>query len=176
MLRNHVNTNGTIEDECTVLRTLLPSRSPGRQQIIRAETTFAHLPDTATDRRKAVEYIQGRIPEVSTDTLADFAAKNSERHDLQSLFDLGESFVVLSDEEIKKLLQTGKGWNGLRAEYPQTHGVMDCSRVGFNLGITEALVYVGQRRAARAGAGWYCLLLRFEDTWTETRSARAWIS
>ncbi len=169
--------NGSIEDENAVLRSLLVRHSKAGQQVLRAQTRFAHLAEaSAADRQGAIEYIRRRLTDVSADALADFAAKNEEQHDLAAMFDLAESFVLLSDPQIHEALRAGRGWAALKKRCRGTRGVIDCSRVGFDRAVTQALVYFGHQRGARSGAGWYCLLQRSNDNWLQFRRTRAWVS
>ena len=172
-----MTTNGTFEDERNVIATILDRHSTQQFQLIRSQTTMGHLlTATEEERRQRLEYIQQRIPEISAATLEDFATKNHEQHDVESVFVLGPKFVAVTDEEFRQLLRNS-GWRGLSTRYPGTRGIIDCSRVGFSEHINEALVYIGHQRAARSGSGWFRLLQRqWDGTWCQVRTARAWIS
>lgn len=172
-----MNTNGTIEDERNVLASILDRHASQQSQLIRSQTTLNHLPTPKPEEReRTLEYIQQRIPELSAETLGDFATKNHEQHDVESVFALGPQFVAVTDEEFRQLLNSG-GWRGLARKHPGTKGIIDCSRVGLSQHANEALVYSGHQRAARSGSGSYRFFQRQADgTWLQARTARAWIS
>lgn len=170
-----MTTNGTLGDERRVLGTILHRHLSQQSQIIRSQTTVTHC-TTREERERTIQYIRECIPELSTSTLRDFAAKNQEQHDVRSVFELGSQFVAVTNEEFRQLLKD-RGWQGLVSHHGGTKGVIECSRVGFNDDVTEALVYFGHQWATRRGVGSFRLFERNEEQqWVQIRIVRSWTS
>ena len=67
-------------------------------------------------------------------------------------------------------------WNRFYETYPESRGITEISRVGFNTKGNEALIYVGHRSYDLAGFGLHVLLVRKDDTWVIHSKEVTWQS
>lgn len=71
-----------------------------------------------------------------------------------------------NDVEIDQLIDSiNDSWNRYYDKFPGAQGVMQFSRIGFDTGGTQALVYVGNSINLLSGAGYYVLLIREDNSW-----------
>ena len=145
-----------------------------RSVVIKDHTT-ADLPDP-DDRAGRLEQLRGKMPALSPKTVRDYLAKNQESHALSNRFDLKTPVVLLSNHEKNMLFQSSSGWDELYAKYPRSQGLMTLSRVGFDPGMRQALVYIGNERWWMRGAGYYVLLVRENNVWSIKDKDVAWIN
>jgi hypothetical protein len=107
--------------------------------------------------------------------MSDYEAKNREPSPLTDSFRLKIKHVVVSHEEIEQALKNG-GWQGFYAKYPESGGYIAFSRVGFNAGMDQSLVYFEHWCGGLCGSGIYLLLTKETDGWKVTKELRSWIS
>lgn len=67
-------------------------------------------------------------------------------------------------------------WDRFYEKYPGSQGIMQLSRVGFDTKGSQVLTHVGNQSRALAGAGYYVLLVRKDDTWVIHSKLRTWQS
>ena len=138
----------------------------------------------------AVARIREALPGAQAETIADFERKNATPQELRAdLFFrprpspggkdrivLGPEVKLISEGEKNKLFQKGDGWKRFYATYPESQGILDVSRVGFNGDRTQALVYAGNQSHWLAGAGFYVLLEKKDGKWEIAAKDGCWIS
>jgi hypothetical protein len=101
-------------------------------------------------------YLLGSYPDLSGETTASYGARNAVPHPIASNMSLTAPYALLSDEEFNQIFSsTADGWQELYARYPDARGMTELSRVGFNAGLDQALVYVGFGFGDLAGQGIY---------------------
>ena len=77
---------------------------------------------------------------------------------------------------LTKIFEDGGWWAEFYQRYPDSHGILQLSRVGFNKKKDTALVYAGNQREGLSGAG-YCILLSKRDgLWGVQETKMVWIS
>lgn len=139
---------------------------------------------TACERandRESIEYFAKKVGnQVDTDTLKDFLAKNQRPYLLKKeLFSIKSKCVFISESEMNELFisKTIKNyWNNFYRKYPNSQGIMELSKVGFNSRITQALVYQGNNKYSLYGSGYFILLTKKWGSWTIKYSIMVWIS
>jgi hypothetical protein len=87
---------------------------------------------------------------------------------------LSVKHVLISEEEIAKIMKAGE-WELFYQKYPKSQGLISLSRVGFDAGRTQALVYFGNPTSATSGKGGYLLLEKRAGTWTIKRDIWMWV-
>src|SRR5262249_22310511 len=118
-----------------------------------------------------------RMPSLEKETLADFQAKSKRPYPLRPTLELKVPYKLISEKELGEFF--GKEyikWDSFYEKYPQSQGVMELSRVGFNRNRTQALVYRGNQSDGLAGAGGFVLLTKENGLWTIKEWAGWWIS
>ena len=167
--------NGTVADEREVLEVCLGRLHVGAGQVVRSLTTSGSRDGANGERMPS--YLRGNLPGLGEETLADFPARNRERHPVGPDFDLEGRMVCLDDEEVHHVFRDGEGWERFRREFPRSDGTLRLSRVGgLGRGVTRALIHAGQQFDWNVGSGGYRLFTRREGAWTEDAKVGAWLS
>jgi hypothetical protein len=118
----------------------------------------------------------GGSPLVEEVTAEDFVSKNEQSCPLKNRFDVGALVVLISEKEERGISESMYGWLEFYVRYPFSHGLTELSRVGFNAGMDQALVYVANSKGGLWGAGHYVLLIKEEGRWIVQDKALLWIS
>jgi hypothetical protein len=166
--------NGTIADEREVLDVCLGDLYVGAGQVVRSLTLSGLRGDV--DEGRMLAYLRENLPGLDEETLADFLAKNRERHPVRPDFDPGGRLTCLDDGEFRDVFRDGAGWERLRRTFPGSDGTLRFSRVGLDRGVTQALIYAGQQFDWNVGSGGYRLFSKTDGSWTERGRAGVWIS
>jgi hypothetical protein len=136
--------------------------------------TWWHLTEDLDSR---LSYVQQSLPDLTQEIIADFKAKNQQSHPLKPLFDLSVEYILVSEEEIQKIFQSGMdGWDKFYMKHPNSQGIMTLSRVGFNANMDRALVYVGNQHHWVAGSGHFVLLVKDNGKWIVSDEILVWVS
>ncbi len=166
--------NGTIADEREVVEALLGCLYVGTGQVVRS-STLSGLTGAGGEGRM-LSHLRDNLPDLDEETLADFAAKNRERHPILPDLDPGGRLIPVDDEEFRGIFGDGQGWERFRRLFPGPDGTLRFSRVGLDRGVTQALVYAGQQFDWNVGSGGYRLFTRQRESWTEKGRVGTWIS
>lgn len=166
--------NGTIADEQEVLEVCLGRLYVGAGQVVRSLTSSGLR--GAVDGEKALSYLRNNLVGLADETLADFVAKNRERHPVEPDFDQEGRMVCLDDERFHHVFRDGEGWERFRRMFPDSDGTLRFSRVGLDWGVTQALIYAGQQFDWNVGSGGYRMFSKTEGSWTEIGKVGTWIS
>jgi hypothetical protein len=115
---------------------------------------------------------------VQTETLEDFLLKSCSIGSLSRTFhtDLPRSFVEaekvrFEDWHIKK-----NGPQSFEKLFPGASGVISFSRVGFDSGMDEAMVYASFVCGGLCGEGWHYTLKKRRGKWEVTSRQMIWVS
>ena len=166
--------NGTIADEREVLEVCLGRLHVGAGQVVRSLTMSGSR--GGANGESMLSYLRGNLPGLGEETLADFLAKNRERHPVGPDFDPEGRLVCLDDEAFCHVFREGEGWERFRREFSHSDGTLRFSRVGLDRGVTQALIYAGQQFDWNVGSGGYRLFTKREGAWTEGAKVGAWLS
>lgn len=170
--RSHFN--GTIADEREVLDVCLGRLYVGAGQVVRSLTISGLRGDV--DQGRMLSYLRESLVGLGEETLADFVAKNRERHPVEPDFDPEGRLTCLDDEEFHRVFRDGEGWDRFRRMFPDSDGTLRFSRVGLDRGVTQALIYAGQQFDWEVGSGGYRLFSKTDGSWTERGKVGRWIS
>jgi hypothetical protein len=166
--------NGTIADEREVLEVCLGHLYVGAGQVVRSLTLSGLRGNIEEDRM--ISYLREKLVGLDDETLADFVAKNRERHPVRPDFDPEGRLTCLSDREFHNVFRDGEGWERFRRMFPDSDGTLRFSRVGLDRGATQALIYAGQQFDWNVGSGGYRLFSKRDGSWTERARVGTWIS
>lgn len=174
MRRSPPDFNGTIADEREVLDVCLGLLYVRAGQVVRSLTLSGLRRDV--DEARMLSYLRENLPGLGEETLADFLAKNRERHPVEPDFDAGGWLVCLDDRKFREVFKDGEGWERFRSMFPDSDGTLRFSRVGLDRGMTQALIYAGQQFDWNVGSGGYRLFSKTGGAWTERGTVGTWIS
>jgi hypothetical protein len=166
--------NGTFDDEREVVALCLDLLFVGEKQAVRAETRGGL--GMSSDEARMLEYIRENLEGISEETISDFVEKNRERHPVEPSLDPKGRLVPVNDGEFRRIFRDGDGWNRFRETFPESDGTLRVSRVGFDRGVAEALVYAGQQFDWEAGSSGFWLFAKVGGEWIEAGRAGSEIS
>lgn len=145
------------------------------QLVLQEETALFIGGDTA----ETLGYLTAKLPGLEADTLDSLQARNDRAYAVPLSTARAWPFpcVLLTAAEMHSFFEpSAGGWDAFYARYPESQGIMELSRVGFNAEMTQALVYVGNQSHWLAGAGFYYLLAKEGGTWKVVGQVMVWIS
>jgi len=166
--------NGTIADEREVLDICLGHLYVSDGQVVRSSTVSGLR--GMVDKGRMLSYLRENLEGLGEETLADFVAKNRERHPVEPDFDPEERLACLDDRMFHHVFRDGEGWERFRRMFPDSDGTLRFSRVGLDRDVTQALIYAGQQFDWNVGSGGYRLFSKTDGTWTECGKVGTWIS
>jgi len=116
------------------------------------------------------------FPTLAEGVVNDYRVKNKEPALLKDSFDLKLKHVLVQKQEIEKVFNDGGWWQEFYKRYPDSGGFIILSRVGFNAGMNQALVYIQHGCGGLCGTGHYVLLEKSLDGWKVSKRSMVWIS
>jgi hypothetical protein len=136
--------------------------------------------DSTTTRYKLsddeLKYLESNFGLTLSESLVeDFRQKNFRTYKINPFFDLEIDYVLISQNELNMLFEKD-GWAAFYEEYPNSQGITNLSRVGFNHEKSEALFYVGTQSAGLSGIGYFIYLKKENGIWNEYKSKDMWVS
>ena len=100
------------------------------------------------------------------ETVSDYFARNAESHPLYHLGIAQGGHIFLSGREVFDHFDLASdGWDDFYARFPDADGVAYFSRVGFDAGRSQALVYVGYNCGMDCGAAKFVVLDKSHGQW-----------
>jgi len=120
--------------------------------------------------------LKQNFDELNPETIEDFKSKNKESSRLEKKFPTKNTYVLISDEELKKFFDKGLNWEGFYKKYPKSGGFSAFSRVGFSADGKQALVFVAQSCGGLCGEGNYYFLKNENGEWKVIKKQMTWIS
>jgi hypothetical protein len=117
------------------------------------------------------------VPEADKAMLDSYKERNREPLVLARNFTLGREYVLASAADLIEIPNDRIRSEGVGAKYPDAFGLVWLSRVGFNAGMSRAVVYIS-RGACGLGCGeGACMVLVREDCqWKVKDKGRVWMS
>lgn len=120
--------------------------------------------------------VREQLPTLSEQTVEDYKPKNKDSHKVKAL-DIKTKHVFLGKKDFDQIFKEGpKGWEEFYKRYPDSGGYIGFSRVGFNMEMDQALVYVEHGCGGLCGTGHYVLLKKDGGAWKIVKKHMAWIS
>ena len=162
--------NGNAEDECAVLKALLLHENAGLQQIARLHRSDEEY------LRFAARGLKERFPELLDETIFDYVIKNCSPMSDQSPSWIVSGLVLFPESEAKQIFRHRDGWEIFRERFPDSKGVAEISRVGFDKAVSQAITCYGHQYDWLAGRGEYIFLNRKHPNWEIVASTHAWVS
>lgn len=113
---------------------------------------------------------------VDNRTIVDFAHKCTESIPLEPRFTLPAKLVLVSHKDLLFPFDNGDYWSAFYERYPNSQGIIEVSRVGFNPKRNQALLCLSQGCGDLCGAGYYVLLAKDRDGWSVKHKVTQWVS
>jgi hypothetical protein len=143
--------------------------------LVREETSVGISLSESVDTK--MSFIKEHFPKIEPVILDSFRQKNQQRYKLEDKFSKNTNTRILTDAEAGEIFSDPKlGWDKFYLKYPESNGIFDFSRVGFNLNKTQAFLCIGRLAGPRAGRGDYLLLSKERGVWMVKQSSMSWIS
>jgi len=140
--------------------------------VIRDKTTVGEEVD---GNDQLVLYVRQKHPQMDESVAKDFVAKNKTPHLLARKFPVKQEYVLLSEQEADEIFKHG-WWDDFYRKYPNSGGITEFSRVGFNSRGNQALVGAGNSSGGLAGIGLIILLDKEGGTWRVKWQEVIWVS
>jgi hypothetical protein len=138
---------------------------PGVDLLLVANQT---IPTVSQDRElDEKEFIKYHLPETTaTETLDDYKLSDSQPLNIANRFAVNRKYILINNQEAKSYFENSDTRLRLRERYPTSSGrITMLSRVGFNSGMNEALVYAWAYCGGDCGGGGYYLLRKEDGVW-----------
>lgn len=103
----------------------------------------------------------------------DFKNKNAKAYKLETKFSIPQTVILISKEELN---ENSTGWDAFHEKYPNSSGVIQISRVGFNSNQTQAILYFDYQYAMLWGEGYLIFLTKDEGKWIVKEQISLWVS
>jgi hypothetical protein len=99
----------------------------------------------------------------------DFRAKNADVRAIQRGFTLEPPYVVIPAAEIESIFRSPLDWSTFLTRYPDSHGYMQVSAVGFDAPKSRAMIYMAHHCGGLCGGGAHHLMTKLNGQWREAR-------
>ncbi len=116
------------------------------------------------------EVLYNDAPSLDKDTLKDFRAVNRDYQTLDLPLSISKPYAYVAEP------MSYEDWRAIRQNYPDALVYVMFSRVGFNQGQDQALVYMAHRCGSECGIGAIYFLVRKEGVWHVENEINAWVS
>lgn len=104
----------------------------------------------------------------------DYTNKNAKAYKLDNKFSIPQTVILISDKELNEL--NAIDWSAFHEKYPNSSGVIQISRVGFNSNQTQAILYFDYHYDMLSGEGYLFLLTKDEGKWIVKEKVNLWVS
>lgn len=150
------------------------TQSPVSLLVVKNRTiSESHIP--FDDPKEYWEYVARELSPISQETITAYQEQNRESRILDDSFGLPIRHVLVDEAELDAIRKEHR-WDEFYKKYPDSGGFIAFSRVGFNSGKNQALVFFEHWCHQLCGSGIYLFLSKDERGWKVTKMYRAWIS
>jgi hypothetical protein len=114
----------------------------------------------------SILHFKAQLQPLTQDTMEDFDQKNHKSEQIGRQIKTRHKYIVISEKGTREYFGEGRGsWEAFDKKYPHSKGLVALSRVGFNIGKNQALVYVSHSCGRRCGTGKYYVLTKDRRGW-----------
>jgi hypothetical protein len=127
---------------------------------------------------RAIEFFEDTYKKLDIDLVNDSKTKNSNRYKLENKYSISQRVILISDEERNDIFRTtniSNNWDSFYERYPNSSGIIELSRVGFDNNYTKALLYYGISQR-EVGQGYLILLSNEKNKWIIKEQYILWTS
>jgi len=112
---------------------------------------------------------------VRPDAAESFLRRNDREYAVNPHLSFSLPHRIIPEAKAKRILKQ-EGWGSFYREYPASHGIIWFSRVGFDRGRVQALLYFSNHWQSGAAEGWLVLMKKEHGAWHEAGCKMIWIS
>lgn len=144
--------------------------------VILARTSLQNR--VVQDLNKVTQALQKAGESLANETLEDLKLNNKGSKELGPLLSIEIPYTIVSNEELKNSFggsNPAEVWNIFYQKYPNSSGLISFSRVGFNLGMDQALVYLERNCGPDCAYGRIIFLTRNKDRWVVRETVMMWV-
>ncbi len=148
---------------------------PGVDLLLLANQT---IPTVSQNRElDEKEFIKYQLPDTTAkETLDDYKLSDSQPLNIDSRIAINRKYILISNQEARSYFENSDTRLRLREKYPTSSGrITMLSRVGFNRGMNEALVYAWAYCGGDCGGGGYYVLRKEDGAW-RVKEKKLWVS
>lgn len=172
---NAPSTENIDTEEVIVYAALLQVMYPGQNIVLEDHTSTS--PSSVENTQDTLAFVLGEMTGVHPDTAASFQVRNDAPHPLKENMQLGLQYTLLDEENMRAIFNINQdGWSMFYSRYPNSPGITSLSRVGFNMDMDQALIYIGNQSHWLGGAGYYILMEKESGIWLVDQQVMTWIS
>ena len=126
------------------------------------------------------ETIQKAHADLDVSIFTDFIEKNDSSYNLGDKITVpSKTITLISNEDVQQFFTSkdvNKGWTDFYKKYPDSGGMIDFTRVGFNEDKSQAIVAVGHYYASLGADGSLIYLTKKNNTWRIVQTISTWAS
>lgn len=133
----------------------------------------------AKDLDVALRGWSNQLRPLDEEMIGDLKAKNKQPLRLKPLFDIPLRYAIVSKEELTNSFgdssNPADAWERFYQRYPNSAGLISLSRVGFNHGISKALVYLERACGPSCAEGRVVFLTKEKEHWAVQSVLGLWV-
>ena len=122
------------------------------------------------------EWLDSNVGKTYPEAVSDFNKSNEKDTQLENRFDYSGNISLIDEQEFKKTIGGGDGWDTFKKTHPGASGIVTFSAVGFDRDGTHALVNVSYLCWSHCGNGSVYILEKKNDQWTIAQEIGTWMS
>lgn len=127
-----------------------------------------------------VNFLKSEIPDLDVSVFIDFRTKNANTVNFDNKFMVSSKTVkLIGEEELKSIFsaqEANGGWKNFYTKYPDSHGHISFSRIGYNTTQTEAVLEIGNFYASLGAEGAIVILKKENSIWKIIKIQATWVS
>jgi hypothetical protein len=125
---------------------------------------------------QSINFIKSGLKNISKETVDSYLARNAKPSQLSPDMKFSMEYKLLSTDELAEISSQADWGQALSEKYPDSHGYIIFSRVGFNNSLDQAVIYVGKIAGPMMGSGSYYLMEKKNGEWLLKEQVMSWIS
>jgi hypothetical protein len=122
------------------------------------------------------EWLDKNAGKSDPEAVNDFKNANDNDVQLESRFDYTGKIYLIDQQEFKKTIGGGNGWDAFRSSHPGASGIITFSAVGFDRDGSRAVVNVSYLCASHCGNGSFYILEKNNGEWLISQEIGTWMS
>lgn len=120
--------------------------------------------------------LQEKFPTFTSQVMHAWQSRNEKPHTIADRFSFSVGHRLLSKAEIDEAFLPSKWWDSFYQHFPDALGYFKLSRVGFDAGRQNAVVYIENSQDGKWGSGYFWILSNEHGAWVIRGNINVWIS
>jgi hypothetical protein len=145
--------------------------------VVKQETTNSISTAFAN---KYYQPLKTEFPSMDSTIFTTIVENNVSAYNLDDQFTVSAKIITLISSEESQYFFISKdinqGWSDFYEKYPNSNGMIEMSRVGFNSDKSQAIVAVGHYYASLGADGFLIYLTREQNSWKIIKMINTWVS